>query len=62
MAPEDADVLSLECPHCGETFPSAIPMDPPTFATIRLESMLERCSACGHASRFSKHDYRFRSA
>ncbi len=62
MAPENADVLSLECPDCGTMFPSAMQMDPPTFATIRLESMLERCSACGHASRFAKQDYRFRSA
>jgi hypothetical protein len=36
-------------------------MDPTTFDVIRLESMLERCSACGHAARFRKDDYAFTS-
>ena len=34
-------------------------MDPPTFDSIRLESMIERCSACAHAFRFKKDDYFF---
>jgi hypothetical protein len=34
-------------------------MDPLTFDGIRLESMIERCSACGHAFRFEKDDYFF---
>jgi len=34
-------------------------MDPLTFDAIRLESMIERCSACAHAFRFEKDDYFF---
>jgi hypothetical protein len=36
-------------------------MDPRTFEAIQLKDMRERCSACGHASRFAKDDYSFRS-
>jgi len=36
-----------------------MPMDPLTFDAIRLESMIERCSACAHAFRFEKDDYFF---
>jgi len=36
-------------------------MDRPTFAKIRLESVLEHCSACGIAVRFRKDAYSFRS-
>lgn len=50
----------LVCPYCGEAFPSALQIDPPAFAAIQLENMRERCSACGHASRFAKSDYDFR--
>jgi hypothetical protein len=34
-------------------------MDPQTFEKIRLDSMLERCSSCGHASQFTKTAYNF---
>jgi hypothetical protein len=59
MGAENADVLTLVCPHCGESFPSMMQMDRPTFATIRLESVLEHCSACGKAARFRRGDYFF---
>jgi len=49
----------LDVSRCGEGFPSAMQMDPPTFDSIRLESMIERCSACAHAFRFKKDDYFF---
>jgi len=58
---EHREILTLACPRCGESFPSAMQMDPTTFDVIRLESMLERCSACGHAARFRKDDYAFTS-
>lgn len=61
MAAKSVDVLTLVCPNCGETFPSMIQMDRPTFAKIRLESVLEHCSACGIAVRFRKDAYSFRS-
>lgn len=57
---KEPDVLMLVCPYCGEAFPSALQIDPPAFAAIQLENMRERCSACGHASRFAKSDYDFR--
>jgi endogenous inhibitor of DNA gyrase (YacG/DUF329 family) len=60
MRAKDADVLTLICPHCGKSFPSMMQMDRPTFAKIRLESVLEHCSACGKAARFTKDDYSFR--
>ena len=53
------EVLTLVCPHCAEVFPSMIQMDRPVWAKIRLESVLEHCSACGRAARFTKDDYRF---
>jgi hypothetical protein len=56
---KDAYVLTLICPHCGEPFPSAMQIDPPTFAAIRLSNMFERCPSCTHASRFGKDDYLF---
>jgi ribosomal protein L37E len=58
---EHREILTLACPRCGESFPSAMQMDPTTFDVIRLESMLERCSACGHAARFRKDEYAFTS-
>lgn len=51
--------LCLVCPHCGATFPSAMQMDPESFAKIRVVKVLERCSACTQASRFNKADYSF---
>ncbi len=59
METSGKEVLSLTCPHCGQPFASAIQMDPRTFETIRLDSMLERCSLCGNASQFTKTDYYF---
>jgi len=56
---EDTPVLTLVCPRCGSSFPSAIQMDPRTFEAMRLESMIERCSVCAHAFRFTKGDYFF---
>ena len=58
---ERGEVLSLVCPRCAKPFPSAMQMDPATFDAIRLESMLECCSICGHAARFRKDDYAFTS-
>lgn len=55
------EVLTLVCPHCAEAFPSAMQMDPRTFEEIRVKNMTERCPKCGHASRFQKADYLFRS-
>ena len=56
---EPGAILTLTCPRCGEGFPSAMQMDPLTFDAIRLESMIERCSACAHAFRFGRVDYFF---
>lgn len=61
MAAND-EILTLTCPRCGEPFASAMQMDLPTFDAIRLDPIIERCSACGHASRFAKSDYSFRGA
>ena len=58
----DGGLPSLVCPGCGATFASAMQMDQETFEKIRVENILERCSECGQASRFSKPDYTFRSA
>ena len=52
-------MLTLVCPRCGESFASALQMDPRTFEAVRLESMIERCSVCAHAFRFEKGDYFF---
>jgi hypothetical protein len=57
MAPKNNPKLTLVCPHCGEAFPSMMQMDRATFATIRLKSVLEHCSACGKAARFERGDY-----
>jgi hypothetical protein len=51
--------LSLTCPQCGVEFASAIQMDAPTWTTIKLQSNIERCSACGSARRYQKPDYFF---
>ncbi len=59
MAPKNNSVLTLVCPHCGEAFPSMMQMDLPTFEAIRLETVLEHCSACGKAASFHKGDYFF---
>ncbi len=53
-------VLTVTCPECGRSFASAIQMDPPTWEGIRMnDGMVERCTHCGHATRFSKGDYFF---
>lgn len=62
MARDNRDVLSLVCPLCGVTFVSVMQVDPKTFAKIRVENMLERCSACHQAGRFQKGDYFFKRA
>ena len=60
MGAKDArEILTLTCPSCCKSFPSMMQMDRPTFATIRLKSVLEHCSACGKAARFEKGDYFF---
>ena len=55
------EVLTLVCPHCAGIFVSAMQIDPAAFEKIRVESMLERCPKCGHASWFEKADYSFRA-
>ena len=57
--PDEKDVLSLVCPQCGAPFSSTLQMDAATFEKIRMDTMLERCTSCGHAAYFSKPDYRF---
>jgi hypothetical protein len=52
-------VLSLVCPGCGGAFPSAMQMDPRTFAGIRISKVLECFPKCSRVSRFSKTDYLF---
>lgn len=49
--------LSLTCPQCGSEFASAIQMDAPTWATIKMETNIERCSNCGYSKRYIKGDY-----
>jgi predicted nucleic-acid-binding Zn-ribbon protein len=51
--------LTLTCPRCGAEFASAIQMDAPTWAKIRLDSNIERCSNCGYSKRYQKADYFF---
>ena len=51
--------LSLTCPQCGQEFASALRMDTETFAKIKLESNIERCSNCGYSKRYHKDDYFF---
>ena len=59
MATEQLMVL---CPHCNQWFASAIQMDPETWEGIRMPSgLMERCAHCGHATRFAKGEYQFRS-
>ena len=55
-------VLSVACPACGAWFASSIQVDPAIFEHMRLDAVLERCSACHEASRFEKSDYSFRPA
>jgi len=50
--------LSLTCPQCGAEF-AAIQMDAPTWARIRMETNIERCSHCGFSKRYQKSDYFF---
>jgi hypothetical protein len=51
-------VLTLDCPHCGNSFAAAI-QDPRTFQAMRVDSMIERCPSCYHAFRFKKGEYRY---
>jgi hypothetical protein len=51
--------LSLACPQCGAEFASAIQMDAATWAKIKLENNIERCSSCGFSKRYQKSDYFF---
>src|SRR6266566_3944931 len=39
-------LLTLVCPSCGATFPSAMQMDPRTFEGIRISNLLECCPKC----------------
>ena len=54
-------LLTLVCPACGSTFPSAMKMDPRTFEGIRVTNLFERCPKCSRVSRFNKADYLFRA-
>jgi len=54
-------LLTLVCPACGATFPSAMQMDPRIFEEIRVANLLERCPACSRVARFNKSDYLFRA-
>ena len=57
------DTLRLRCSHCGRNFPSAVQIDPKTWAAIRLDlGLIERCPHCGQSSSFSKSDYFFEPA
>ena len=58
----DDHVLSVTCPACGASFASSIQVDRETFDKMRLDDVLERCSACHEASRFDKSAYSFRPA
>jgi len=59
MGAADKPVLTLVCPYCGKAFASAMQIDPAAFESMRIENMLEHCSACLRASRFNKDDYFF---
>jgi uncharacterized Zn-finger protein len=54
-------LLTLVCPACGATFPSAMQMHPRTFEEIRVANLSERCPVCSRVSRFNKPDYLFRA-
>ena len=54
-------LLTLVCPACGATFPSAMQMDPRTFEGVRVTNLFERCPKCSRVSRFNKPDYLFRA-
>jgi hypothetical protein len=51
--------LTLSCPRCRERFPSVLGVDEPTFETMTVDRVVERCPDCGHVSRFEKRDYYF---
>ena len=57
-----APVLSLTCPSCRGSFPSALRVGPKTFDAMALDVMVERCSSCGWASQYERRDYYFRPA
>jgi hypothetical protein len=52
-------VLTLACPACGESFESALAMEPSALLRLRVRSVIERCPSCREASRFRKDDYFF---
>ena len=56
----ERDVLTLVCASCGRIFASTVQMQPSIFEQIKMDRMMECCSACGRASRYSKADYLFR--
>ena len=51
--------LSVTCRRCGRRSPSALQMDPKTFADIRLKTNYECCRLCSHVDRYSRDDYYF---
>ena len=53
-----AEMLRLDCPHRGKSFPAVI-QDPRTFEAMRVERILERCPSCYHAFRFTKAENRY---
>lgn len=50
-------MLTLDCPHCGNAFPSAI-QDQRTFEMMRVERILERSPPRYRAFRLTKPEYR----
>jgi hypothetical protein len=52
-------ILSLTCPNCGAEFASAMQIDAETWAKIRVENNIERCSVCGFSRRYQKGEYFF---
>jgi hypothetical protein len=53
MSPE----LSVTCKRCGRRTPSALQVEPRTFADLRLETNRESCDRCGFADRYSRDDF-----
>ena len=59
MEQEAAPVLCLTCPQCRATFPSALRVGPEVFERMTVRPTIERCRACGYASRYERRDYYF---
>ena len=49
--------LSVTCRHCGRRTPSALQMEPRTFADVRIGSNLERCHLCSRVDGYGRDDY-----